>query len=227
MTLNQAMKALEAAGTEQNRKVYKRHGVKNEMFGVSYANLRRLAKSAKRSSKLAAELWSSGNHDARVLATMIADPFDIDAQTLKSWVKDLDNYVVTDALSSFVSKTPHATELAEAWTKMKSEWTGQAGWNLVAHLAMNDQLKSDDYFTDKLAVIERSIGSARNRVRHAMNGALIAIGLRNKDLEKAATAAAKKIGKVVVDHGETGCVTPDAADYIKKAKARRKRTKLR
>ena len=38
-----------------------------------------------------------------------------------------------------------------------------------------------------------------------------------------ATAAAKRIGKVDVDHGETGCKTPDAAPYIAKAAAHRKK----
>jgi hypothetical protein len=33
------MKELKASGTAQNRKVYRRHGVVGEMFGVSYAAL--------------------------------------------------------------------------------------------------------------------------------------------------------------------------------------------
>ena len=36
-----------------------------------------------------------------------------------------------------------------------------------------------------------------------MNRALITIGGRSAALRKAATAAAKRIGKVVVDHGDT------------------------
>jgi hypothetical protein len=55
-----------------------------------------------------------------------------------------------------------------------------------------------------------------------MNGSIIAIGMRNKDLEKAAIATAKKIGHIDVDHGQTGCVTPDATDYIRKATARKR-----
>jgi len=55
-----------------------------------------------------------------------------------------------------------------------------------------------------------------------MNSALIAIGLRNARLERLAQAAAAAVGKVEVDHGETGCVTPDAAAYIRKARARAK-----
>jgi hypothetical protein len=54
-----------------------------------------------------------------------------------------------------------------------------------------------------------------------MNNALIAIGCRNPTLTKRALAASKRIGKVEVDHGETGCKTPDAAEYIQRTLARK------
>jgi len=38
-------------------------------------------------------------------------------------------------------------------------------------------------------------------------------------------AAAKRIGKVEVDHGETGCKTPDAAAYIRKVLDHRRKKK--
>ena len=72
------------------------------------------------------------------------------------------------------------------------------------------------------ATIEREIGGAQNRVRHNMNGALIALGVRSAALRKQALAAAKRIGKVEVDHGETSCKTPDAIGYIEKTVAHRK-----
>ena len=49
-----------------------------------------------------------------------------------------------------------------------------------------------------------------------MNSALIAIGIRNEDLERKAIEIAREIGKVHVDHGATSCKTPDAESYIKK-----------
>ena len=49
-----------------------------------------------------------------------------------------------------------------------------------------------------------------------MNSALIAIGIRNEDLERKAIEIAREIGKVQVDHGATSCKTPDAEPYIKK-----------
>lgn len=62
----------------------------------------------------------------------------------------------------------------------------------------------------------------KNRVRFAMNSALIAIGGRNPQLEERAMAIAQVIGKVIVDHGETNCKTPDAATAIEKRRAQQK-----
>ena len=44
MTLPETMYALRQAGTAQNRKVYARHGVLGEQFGVSYAELGKFQK---------------------------------------------------------------------------------------------------------------------------------------------------------------------------------------
>ena len=80
----------------------------------------------------------------------------------------------------------------------------------------------DEYVRERLAFIEANIHTAQNRVRHAMNSAVIAIGLRSPEMRGLALAGAARIGKVTVDHGETGCQTPDAAAYIRKAAARAK-----
>jgi 3-methyladenine DNA glycosylase AlkD len=222
MTAKELLQELESLGTEQNRKIYKRHGIGENMFGVSYANLGKLKKRIKVDHDLAQKLWASGNHDARVLATMIADPAQADDKLLESWVKDLSNYVITDAFAMFAGQTPLTRQKAEKWTKAKGEWIASAGWILLGSVAMRDKDLPDDYFENILAIVERDIHSSKNRVKYSMNNALIGIGLRNDSLEKKAIAAAKRIGKVGVDHGETGCKTPDAVAYIQKARQRRK-----
>ncbi len=73
MTSDEVLSELEAMGTTQNRKIYARHGVQGEMFGVSYGNLKQLKKRIRKDQALAQALWASGNHDARILATMLAD----------------------------------------------------------------------------------------------------------------------------------------------------------
>ena len=58
MTLKQAMADLKKEGTAQNRKVYGHHGVTGDMFGVSYAVQKKLAKTAGTDHELAVGLWA-------------------------------------------------------------------------------------------------------------------------------------------------------------------------
>lgn len=221
MTKNEVVARLKTAGTAQNRKVYRRHGVLGDKYGVSYAELGKFTKQIKTDHDLAVQLWDTGNHDARILATMIADPAKMKAALLDSWSRDLDSYPLTDAFVVLVSKTDFAQKKMEKWAPAKSEWIAQAGWALLSHLAVKHTDMPDSFFLEHLETIEREIHSRKNRVRHSMNGALIAIGLRNPNLEQRALAAAAGIGKVEVDHGETNCKTPDAAAYITKARKRK------
>ena len=221
MTKNEVVARLKTAGTAQNRKVYRRHGVLGDKYGVSYAELGKFTKQIKTDHDLAVQLWDTGNHDARILATMIADPAKMKAALLDSWSRDLDSYPLTDAFVVLVSKTDFAPKKMEKWAPAKSEWIAQAGWALLSHLAVKHTDLPDSFFLEHLETIEREIHSRKNRVRHSMNGALIAIGLRNPNLDQRALAAAAGIGKVEVDHGETNCKTPDAAAYITKARKRK------
>ncbi|MYI56902.1 MAG: DNA alkylation repair protein [Acidimicrobiia bacterium] len=212
---------LEALGTAQNRKVYARHGVNEPMFGVSFAHLRKLGKKLRPDHDLAQALWASGNHDARVLALAVADPAQTGRSEIEAWAGDLGNYVLIDEMAAFVARTPFLEGCAEDWTDDGSEWMASAGWTLVAQQALAGDGLGDEYFEMRLASIEAGIATAANRVRHCMNGALIAIGGRNESLRQSATATARRIGPVVVDHGETSCKTPEAVAYIDRIWARR------
>lgn len=213
---------LRALGTESACKTYARHGVTAEIYGVSYANLGKLQKRIKVDHALARELWASGVHDARILATMIADPQQADGALIDAWSQGLGNYVITDAVSSFVARTSLARATMAVWLNSDDEWIETAGWNLLGQLALHDLTLPDDYFVLYLTRIERDLHGSKNRVRHAMNNVLIAIGMRSDDLERQAIDAAGRIGKVVVDHGATNCKTPAAIPYIQKARARKR-----
>lgn len=225
MTLDEAMAALEAAGTEQNRKTYRRHGARDPMFGASAAATGALVKSIRRDTPLARKLWATGNHDARVLATFIADPADMVLAELDAWVRGAENHVLVDAVCRNVAiRSPHAHHMAAAWTADKGEHVAAAGWTLAGMLADGGEI-DDSALERMLGRIEAEIHTAPNRTRHAMNGALIGIGCRGSSWTDRALAAARRIGTVRVDHGETACKTPDAATYIAKTLAHRAKKK--
>ena len=222
MTLTEAMQTLESMGTAQNRKVYARHGAPENLFGVSFANFGKLTKQIKTDHALAEQLWATGNADARQLATMIADPALTTEKQLKAWMKDSTYHGLSDAVSRFAFRTKHARACMDKWIASKEEFTAAAGWNLVS-LFSDDPSIPDEYFSERAAEAEKNIHTAKNRTKYAMNNALINIGLRNAKLKKQVLAAAKRIGPVEVDHGETDCKTPEIASYIAKTEAHRAR----
>jgi len=223
MTKTEVMKELKVNGTAQTRKVYRRHGVQGEMYGVSYAALGKLKKRIKTDQPLAEQLWATGNLDARALATMVADPSKIKVATLNAWVKDADNRGLAAAVSNVAADAPSAKGRMEKWTASKNEMVACTGWHTLASIARQDNGLPDAYFVKFLDTIESTVHTSKNWAKYAMNNALINIGVRSAALEKKATAAARRIGKIDVDHGETSCKTPDAAAYIKKTLTHRKK----
>jgi 3-methyladenine DNA glycosylase AlkD len=215
MDLKNALKELEAAGSEPTRKTYARHGVKSPMYGVNYSTFTKLKKQIKSDHALARLLWATGNHDARILATMIAVPSQMNEAELESWVAALDNYVLTDAVAKVAAASAYAMKKMQQWTRSTDEWTSSAGWSILGVMT-TDRSLADSFFDPYLTRIEKEIHEAPNRTRYAMNGAVIAIGCRGGAAMSKAVTVAKRIGPVDVDHGETGCETPEAVSYIKK-----------
>jgi 3-methyladenine DNA glycosylase AlkD len=221
------MAQLEAAGTAQNRKVYGRHGAAEPMFGVSYADLGKIAKPIKTDHDLAQRLWDSGNHDARVLALRVADPAAMDESLAGHWLGGVDNYILAEGLGGLCSQSPHARELSDAWRDSPEEWTASTGWFIVTCTAEDPDVWSVQELRGLLRQIEAEIDERPNRVRHEMNGALIVVALRDGNLRRSVLAAAGRIGPVKVDHGQTGCKTPEIAPYVERTLAHRARMAAR
>ena len=154
---------------------------------------------------------------------MVANPKTVPPETLQSWVQSISYYALADVfVQQLVSKCPHRDALMLRWLEAPGEYVAQAGWDLVASKTTDKSVR-DEFFKPYLQRIEREIQAERNRVRHAMDGALIAIGMRSENLRVQAVAATRRIGPVIVDHGETGCKTPSAEQYIAKAEGYRRR----
>lgn len=222
MNADTVLAKLQRKGKPNTKQIYRRHGVTGECFGVSYADIEAFTRSIRCDHALSLELWQSGVHDARVLATKVADPDRVEPAELELWLSQVDNYVLDDAVSSLAARSPLASEIARKWIKSPNEWRAAAGWNVIAILATDGRLR-EATAKSLLPRIQKRIHKARNRARHAMNNALIAIGGSLEPLREQALQVAQAIGKVEVDHGKTGCKTPDAAAYIQKMTARRAR----
>jgi 3-methyladenine DNA glycosylase AlkD len=227
MTLAEAMRTIKAKGKPGAAAVYGRHGVTEPTVGLSYADLGVLVKQIGVDHALAVRLWDTGMHDARVLATKVADPARLTKATLAAWLKGCTNYVITDAVSGTAARVPGVLPQALTWTTRRREWTSAAGWSVLAILSMRGDIETA-LAVELIARVEANIHASPNRTRYSMNNALIAIGGSMPTMHDRAIAAARSIGLVQVDHGETGCRTPDAVDMIGKMVAHRaaKRTRV-
>lgn len=209
------MEELERSGSDKNREVYRKHGIKEPMFGVSFTNLKRIAGEFKNSSRQATLLWNTENHDARMLATMVASPTDLSQDELTLWAEEAENYVLCGSVAALLVRYPNAWITTQAWIENPNEWVSTIGWNAISIFAAKATRRSDADFRPLIDYIVKNIHSAPNRTKYAMNSALIAIGRHRKLLTDVAIKAAEVIGEVKVDHGDSGQQTPNAAEALR------------
>ena len=213
MKAKDVLAALKKAGKPATAAIYKRHGAGDNVFGTLTSEIGKLAKKIKTDHALAEELWASGNEEARALACQIADPAKFDPKRWTGYSRFAAYY-----LAALAARSPAADATMKAWTSSADELTRETGYTLLsARLKEGAAIDAEPW----LARIEKEIHGSPNLARHAMNNALIAIGVFLPALRAKAVAAAKRIGKVEVDHGKTACETPDAVAYIAKAAKRR------
>ena len=219
MTAAEVVGWLRQHGNAKMAGIYRCRGTADETLGVSYKDIDALAKKLRTDQPLALELWTTEIHEARLIAARIADPESMTDAAIDRWVEDCRDYLVSDAVSEVAAKLAGAQTFAPGWIASEVELTAATGWNVIARLAIAGAFDRPTAAA-LIPQIEANIHGAPNRTRHSMNGALIAIGGSIPELAGAALKAAESIGTVTVDHGQTGCQTPDAAPYIARMIAR-------
>lgn len=166
-------------------------------YGVSIPNLRNIAKEIKTNHALAQQLWISGIHEARILASMIADPEMVTEKQMEKWVKNFDSWDVCDqCCTNLFEKTELAYQKCIEWSSRDEEFVKRAGFVLMARLAVSDKKADNKKFVKFLTIVKRESSDSRNFVKKAVNWALRQIGKRNLNLNKLAIKTAKEIQKI-------------------------------
>jgi 3-methyladenine DNA glycosylase AlkD len=166
-------------------------------LGIPIPELRRMAKSLGKNHSLAIELWDSGIHEARILASMVDEPSKVTESQMESWVADFDSWDICDQVcANLFSHTPFAWSKAEEWTKREAEFVKRTGFALMAVLAVHDKEAKDKDFMKLLLILKKGATDERNFVRKAVNWALRQIGKRSIALNRAALTTAWEIKDV-------------------------------
>lgn len=197
---------------------------KMEYFGVRVRNahgitapvLHALAKQIGKNHALAMELWATGIHEARILATLIGESEKVTAAEMERWVRDFDSWDVVDAACCYLyAQAKPAWSKIAPWSRRPEEFVKRAAFSLMAYLSYKDKKAKDARFRGCLRLIEREAYDERNFVRKAVNWALRNIGKRNLRLNREAIRAAERIRRQ--DSRSARWIAADALRELKSA----------
>lgn len=223
MTVDEIMADLKANGSESIKNILLKHGVKEPFFGVKVEHLKTIQKKVKTNYQLAKDLYATGNADAMYLAGLVADDAQMSKSDLQTWAKQAVSNNISEYTVPWVATgNKLGYELALEWIDSPEEYIAAAGWSTLSNwVSQKPDGDLDIQGLKKLLQrVVQTIHTSENRVRNVMNSFLIALGAYVIPLTDDVIAAAKQIGVVTVDVGDTSCKVPDAAERIMKIKDR-------
>lgn len=162
-------------------------------LGVSVPDIRALAKRCGTDHELARALWRTGIHEARILATLVADPEAIGDEDMESWATDLSSWDVCDFAADLFGRTTAGIAKIPAWTRRSEGYVKRCAFSMIARRAVSAKSAPDREFLGYLSMIRRGAADPRNEVKKGVSWALRQIGKRNRALHAAAVEEAERI----------------------------------
>ena len=173
-----------------------RFGIQTELaVGTPVTTLRQIVKGLPRpDQELADALWASRIHEARIMASMLADPAQMTREKLDEWAAALNSWDICDlCANNLFSKVKNPLKLAERWIKREEEFVRRAGFAVLCSLALPRAKTTDEELVKLLPLIKNHAADARPMVYKAVNWALRNIGKKNPRLTPKAVACAHEI----------------------------------
>jgi 3-methyladenine DNA glycosylase AlkD len=194
----EVVRTLERMGDPARRGGMARYGIDiSRALGISVTALRRLAPDLGHDHDLAAALWASGVHEARILASLVDEPARVSLAQMDAWVGDLDSWDVCDAVcGNLFDRTPFALDKAVEWSAREPEFERRAGFALMAWAAVHRKDLPDAAFSSLLPLIRDRSTDDRNFVKKAVSWALRQIGKRSAGLNTKAIRTAEQIERM-------------------------------
>jgi 3-methyladenine DNA glycosylase AlkD len=197
MAADEIIAELRSLASEHNREGMARFGINTELaLGISVTQLRQIAKRIGKNHELALELWDSGIHEARILASIVDRPEAVTEQQMETWAEGFNSWDIVDQVcGNLFDKTPFAWDKAVEWSERPEEFVKRAGFSMIAYMAVHLKKTDDREFERFFVIIEREASDDRNFVKKAVNWALRQIGKRSDYLRPQAIACAERIAE--------------------------------
>jgi 3-methyladenine DNA glycosylase AlkD len=190
-----ALKWLKTHSTKATLEGMARYAIPSDhAYGVAMKDIKALGKTLGRNQALASALWDTGVYEARMLASFVGDPAQLTSAQMDRWCKDFDNWAFCDAMSfNLFDRSRLAWAKVKQWSSRRNEFEKRTAFALLWSLTVHDKNAGNERFIEGLALIEREASDERNFVKKAVNMALRAIGKRNRALNSAAIAVARRL----------------------------------
>ncbi|MDD2344582.1 MAG: DNA alkylation repair protein [Bacteroidales bacterium] len=185
---------LKSQYNETNVAGMKRFGIDTEnAFGVKIPVLRSIAKLHKNNHELALLLWESAYHEARLIASFIADPKKASPELIDAWISGFKSWDLCDQCCGYFLKTEWAYEIIDWYAEDKRTFYKRTAFSMIARLAVHDKKRKHEDFLKFFSKIETASTDERNMVKKAVNWALRQIGKRNSSLLLPSIELAEKL----------------------------------
>src|SRR5438477_2832796 len=122
MSVEEVDVEVRALGNPKNAAGYAHFGIAaTNTLGITIPALRTLAKRCGRDHALAAQLWATRIHEARMLAGMVDDPAKVTPRQMDRWANQFDSWDVVDGVCNLFEYTPYAYDKAMEWSGHRKE----------------------------------------------------------------------------------------------------------
>ena len=221
-TADQAIGKLRAVASPENLAGMARFGIETQKaLGVSMPNIRAVGKEIVKDHALALQLWESGIHEARILASLVDQPDWVTSKQMEAWVIDFNSWDLCDQVcGNLFDRTSLTHEKIFEWSNRREEFVKRAAFATIAWRAVHDKKADDGIFRQYLPLIERQAGDQRNFVKKAVNWALRQIGKRSAQLHQPALEMANKLANL--DDATPRWIGKDAAKELTSVKLLKK-----
>ncbi len=203
------------------KQMHERFGIcTDNALGTPVTTLRLLVKGLPRpDQELAEALWETGIHEARITASMLADPAQITREQLNAWAHALNSWDICDlCCNNLFSKVKNPLKLAERWIKREEEFVRRAGFAIICSLSAPRAKTKDEELIKLLPLIKNHAADPRPMVYKAVNWALRNIGKKNPRLTPKAIACAEEILDLYADNKSARWVASNALWELKSPK---------
>lgn len=195
-TVESVVKRLSTMADPANSKGLDRYNIPSQnALGIKMPQLRQLAKTMGRNHQLAQQLWKLPIHEAKILASLLADPKQMTWAEADEWVAAIYSWDVCDqcCINVFIYIEGWKDKLLE-WIRCEAEFTKRAGIVMAAMAPVHQPKKtSDEELVGWLGEVEKIADDPRNYVKKAVSWAFRQAAKKRPHLKSGIEATAGRL----------------------------------